>query len=320
MRATPRIVVALAAAAALGGFVRTTDRETKACLYWPTREVAFTVNPDRPFASPTCAGDGALEAVREAFAAWPAATVAGASGPCTDLRLRDGGVTTASATGYDRGGANENLVVFRRGWCTDTVEATDPCWDDDACANAYGCFQDDADTNRRTIAVTTVTYDVDSGKILDADIELADWDGQGSELRTPPSNGWYFTCGDDVPQCSRYGEDRCTFIDLRNTLTHEAGHFVGLAHVADTTANRAVTMYPNTGPGDVAKRDLSADDVAGVCAIYPAGDRTPTCVASEDGGCGTPARDARGAIGDGLLLAGAVGTLAAARRRRARAA
>jgi hypothetical protein len=294
-------LVALAACAA--GFVRTTDRETSACLYWPGREITFAVNPSRPASSPSCAGDGALEAARAAFAAWPGATRAGASAPCTDLNLADGGLTDRSAAGYARGGENENLVVFRQGWCSDRVRADDPCWDDGSCGDAFGCFPDDTDGDRHIIAVTTVTYDSGSGRILDADIEVADWDGQGSALSTPATNGWYFSCGDDVPQCTSYGDDRCSFIDLRNTLTHEVGHLIGLAHVARTSANHAVTMYPDTGPLDVQKRDLSPDDVAGVCAIYPADAPTPTCVRDrDDEGCG--GQTAGGAPPGGVLGVG----------------
>jgi hypothetical protein len=304
-------LVVLAACAA--GFVRTTDRETSACLYWPRRDVTFTVNPNRAASSPSCAGDGALEAVRAAFAAWPDATRAGASTPCTDLNLADGGLTSRSAAGYVRGGPNENLLVFRKGWCSDRVAADDPCWDDGACGDAFGCFPDDSDGDRHIIAVTTVTYDSGSGRILDADIEVADWDGETTSpggqplpLSTPATNGWYFSCGDDVPQCTSYGDDKCSFIDLRNTLTHEVGHLVGLAHVARTSANHSVTMYPDTGPLDVQKRDLSPDDVAGVCAIYPASEPSPTCVQDRgDEGCGgQTAGGARpaGALGLGLAL------------------
>jgi hypothetical protein len=299
--------VALVALAAFAiGFVRTTDRETSACLYWPEREVTWTVNANRPASSASCAGACALEAVREAFAAWPDATPAGASGSCTDLRLTDGGLSDRSAAGYVRGGENENLVVFRQGWCSDHVSPGDPCWDDGACADAYGCFPDDNEGDQNIIAVTTVTYDSGSGRILDADIEVADWDGLGSALSTPATNGWYFSCGDDVPQCRSYGDDGCSFIDLRNTLTHEVGHFVGLAHVARTAANHAVTMYPDTGPLDVQKRDLSADDVAGVCAIYPVEEPSPTCGRDRGAeGCGgqTAGRaQPGGALGVALAL------------------
>ena len=67
---------------------------------------------------------------------------------------------------------------------------------------------------------------------------------------------------------------------LQNTVTHEAGHFLGLAHPCEAdpgtaTANgvpvcsghpemASVTMFPSASPGEISKRTLAADDVVGV--------------------------------------------------------
>src|ERR1019366_8185381 len=53
-----------------------------------------------------------------------------------------------------------------------------------------------------------------------------------------------------------------TEYDLGSILTHEAGHFLGLAHTADTSA----VMYASYSPGATV---LTPDDVAGICSIYP---------------------------------------------------
>lgn len=66
--------------------------------------------------------------------------------------------------------------------------------------------------------------------------------------------------------------------DLRNVITHEAGHFLGLAHSDDPSS----TMWCNAAKGEVQKRSLADDDLRGICAIYgpdvvpgpPASDRT----------------------------------------------
>jgi MYXO-CTERM domain-containing protein len=148
------------------------------------------------------------------------------------------------------------------------------------------------------------------------------WDGsgEGDAITDPPQRGWYFTCDepragepDALPRCARYGQPGCFFADLQNTLTHEVGHLLGLRHVCDaggggTDADLppcdtpdagypAITMYPLTAPGDVEKRTLHADDVAGVCAVYPASDA--------GGGCGCGAGGAPGAIA-ALLAAAAL--------------
>lgn len=55
--------------------------------------------------------------------------------------------------------------------------------------------------------------------------------------------------------------------DLPSILTHEAGHFLGLAHSTDTSA----VMYAFYHPGSTVPQP---DDVAGICAIYaPNGSR-----------------------------------------------
>ncbi|MGH7269755.1 MAG: matrixin family metalloprotease, partial [Polyangiaceae bacterium] len=172
-----------------------------------------------------------------------------------------------------------------------------------------------------TLGLTTVTFDRDTGEIYDADTEIN---------ATKP-----LAVSDPVPSDG---------YDLRSIMTHEAGHFLGLAHTYDPAA----TMYAQYTPGSISKRVLESDDVAGICSIYPPGgvravaasvaagghvaedacDPTPrhgflsSCSApSVSGGCavGRPGstrstRDSGIACGFGLLLAAS----AAARRRRAR--
>jgi len=125
----------------------------------------------------------------------------------------------------------------------------------------------------------------------------------------PPQHGWYFTCDkqEGWGQCATYGQAGCYYADLQNTLTHEVGHFVGLRHVCNAGGGTdsdldpcgppfaQITMYPLTSPGDVAKRTLDADDVAGVCAIYPS-------TGAAAGGCGCGAGGAPDALAATLVL------------------
>jgi hypothetical protein len=295
-------------------------------LAWPVPLVPWHLNAAWPTAStaPSCRGEAALDAVRQSFAAWEQ--------PCADLQLLYAGNIAEIRVGMV--GSSENLVVFREGWCSSHPQAaTDPCMDDPDvdCGGIYNCFEDSAG-DRSIVALTSVLYDPVTGRIVDADIEVNGWDGTVAPITETPEHGWYFTCnGVTAFQCASYGEESCHYIDLANTVTHEVGHFIGLRHPCgeqDTTRlppcscddhrddpnpppgcprpppelpYSQTTMYPNTDAGDVEKRSLSPDDVAGVCAVY----------ASAGGGCGC---GSGGASGAGALLLGAL----ALRGRRAR--
>jgi Matrixin len=99
-----------------------------------------------------------------------------------------------------------------------------------------------------TLALTTVTYLRDTGEIYDADMEINSTDNQ-------------LTTGDTG-----------VVVDLLSIVTHETGHFLGLAHSPDADA----TMFADY-QGGIMLRDLSDDDIAGICAIYPPGDIPSDC-------------------------------------------
>ena len=90
-------------------------------------------------------------------------------------------------------------------------------------------------------ALTSVTFSVQSGVISDADVEF---------------NDEYFEFTNDP-------EGR-NIVDLRNTMTHEAGHFIGLDHssVEDSP------MYKTAPEGETKKITLEQDDLSALCAIY----------------------------------------------------
>lgn len=86
-------------------------------------------------------------------------------------------------------------------------------------------------------------------------------------------------------------------LDLRGVLTHEIGHLLGLLHPCEhssadapecATAEASTCMYPDyTG---TSQRALGADDIAGVCALYPSSSApcSPSCAAGQtcvDGAC-----------------------------------
>ena len=72
-------------------------------------------------------------------------------------------------------------------------------------------------------------------------------------------------------------------MDLQNTLTHEVGHFFGMAH-SDVLVSTMWWMTDPRNPGEVNKRFLRTDDVTGICTIYPPGSITAACDFTERGG------------------------------------
>ena len=113
-------------------------------------------------------------------------------------------------------------------------------------------------------------------------------------------------------RCTTPGETGCVRIDVQNTVTHEAGHTLGLDHTTDPRA----TMYASAPSGQTSKRILGADDIAGICAIYPRGAQTATCIQDSppSGGCGC----SPGQSGPGSVLATLAVLLQIARRSRRR--
>lgn len=95
-------------------------------------------------------------------------------------------------------------------------------------------------------AITGVWFTKSTGEIVGADILF---NGTMGPFGLCPDTG----CPDE------------TVVDLRNVLTHEIGHFIGLAH-SDVPES---TMACNAMRADVDKRTLADDDRAGLCAAYP---------------------------------------------------
>lgn len=121
------------------------------------------------------------------------------------------------------------------------------------------------------IAVTTVWFDTGSGEIVDADMLLNE------------DFGPYLDCPDSG--CPTQGT---VPTDLESIVTHEAGHFFGIAHSEVIDA----TMWFDYTPGSVDKRDLHIDDVTAICSIYPPNSLPESCSFEPRGGldleCETP--------------------------------
>jgi MYXO-CTERM domain-containing protein len=300
-------------------FVRSTTSTpgTGKPLFWKNPQVTFNVNPSHFNSIPGCTTSAdAMALVRASIPTWNLVKHPGESAACTTFNFVDGGDSASTSLGFDQtaGAHNENLVIFRGGNCSTIADTlcTSPPLDSSgqpdlgACVAKYNCWEHDTTIGGGgTIALTTVTFDPNTGEIFDADMELQDWNGKANA-----PTGWYFTCpGPGAPTCAGspsnpllYGESNCIFMDIGNTVTHEAGHMLGLDHVcvaeaADAThacPDPSATMAPTAGAGDTDKRTLTADDINGVCSIYPAKDT---------GGCGCGTASASGLALLGLFLA-----------------
>ena len=296
---------ALLAAPAAHAFKRTTAGTGGPCLFWSTRGHTYMLDAR---GTPDVPGNTAFVAVRRSFQAW-----AGIS--CSNLIFPDLGLSQDPAdrrVGYVSGAYNRNLVLWRTASCALAAPPNDPCLTGGGCGNKYDCW----DKGDRVIAVTTTTFNRTTGQIYDADIELngaAHEDGSGAFVFT----------ANDGPSCSVPGQTGCVRYDIQNTVTHEAGHSIGLDH----SLKESATMYAFAPEGDVAKRSLDSDDTDAICAIYPKDKQTATCLgdpitltqtgSGEAGGCGCSSRG-NGAPAE-LLLA-ALGLLWLRRRRRTRTA
>lgn len=95
------------------------------------------------------------------------------------------------------------------------------------------------------VAVSTVKWFETTGEIYDTDIRF---------------NGVQYTWS----TTSKPAPEKQ---DILNTAVHEIGHLLGLDHT-DPSLTQA-TMHANTHSGETLKRDLTSDDEAGICAIYP---------------------------------------------------
>jgi hypothetical protein len=112
-------------------------------------------------------------------------------------------------------------------------------------------FRDDTWTYAETVlGLTKVQYLPSTGEISGADMEI-------NMVHMPP-----FRTEDPV------GDGEYDFLSV---VTHEAGHFLGIAH-SDT---KSATMYAFLSRGQAFTRRLAADDIEAVCEVYrPNGDRS----------------------------------------------
>jgi hypothetical protein len=229
-------IVALAAVSTFAGQARaycratTCDDEGSLCnpqqstdcgdaLRWRSRCVGFSVQED---ASAQVTRTQARGIVRQAFEAWEQAACPGGGNP--SIFSENLGYVPCERAEYNEAAGNANVVVFR-----------DHFW-----PHPEGTHN---------IALTTVTFDTNTGEIFDADIEV---NTEGYDLTVT---------------------DVTLDYDLLAVMTHEVGHFLGLAHSEDLDAS----MFAIYTQGSIDARSLSPDDVAAICAAYPPKEPVESC-------------------------------------------
>jgi uncharacterized protein (TIGR03382 family) len=228
------------------------------CLFWTVPKVTwYQSSAGNPATKPA---GSEFVAVRRSFESWQAIF-----SQCGNLAFEDGGMVDDRTVGYDLNGTNRNVVLFRTRRCTAVVPAGDPCKDDESCGNLYDCWDDIPDKEGRTragtIAITLTTYDAKSGIIYDSDIELN-------------SAYFYFTTSDGPLVCTGTVTTNCVSTDVRNTMTHEIGHLVGLDHSSSPSS----TMYPQAPTADLDKRTIDSGSRDFVCTTYPQGMESQACI------------------------------------------
>jgi hypothetical protein len=208
---------------------------------------------------------------------------------CSGLSIDIQAVSQATAdVGFD----GKNMIVFYQdSWSKHPLPA------DPAQVVAYA---------PNAFAVTTIYKSKTTGEIVDADMEINAVRFLWADLVTHPDLGPLGAA------------------DFQNTLTHELGHVIGLAHpcysqndgptrLTDNNGNPELdckdpavpasvsesTMFPAVATSDTLRRTLAADDQQAVCDIYPS--TSTRCGPSQSDGCSLVGRAQNRPQGRALL-------------------
>jgi hypothetical protein len=344
------LVVALVTVAVGGrahGYVRTLNTNTLVPVYWKETCVPVTIYLNGFVTPPTNAAnagmslDAIVKSVTAAAHTWSADAVIARATELGVSSCQGGGPfleivpTLAPEATKPPLAANDgrNSIIFRTDmWSKSGAPA--------------GMDYDSAG-----LAVTTVTSEPD-GHIVDVDVEINAVTSSGFKwINLDP--------GVVVPGSGNGDEHMAQLYDLQNALTHEFGHFIGLAHTCFSPASPGenidghglprprddqgnlipdcpsasepnVEVPPKVSDSvmffaannflDTSKRVLSDDDVNAVCTIYAPSNFHEACPLDQAApGCSVAPRSRARARGVGAAFAAALLVVAARRRARRRA-
>lgn len=193
--------------------------EQGAPLFWPSTCLSFAVQRAGSKTSEIDyeTADAIIEA---AFVKWNTVDCGGAQ---PSFRFVNKGAVDCRKAEYNQEAGNANIFMFR-----------DDDWP----------YENQIDT----LALTTVTYNVETAEIYDSDVEVNTAQALFTTTDVPPEKG----------------------ADLDAVITHEIGHFLGLAH---SEVNAATMRGIGYQLGTTGLRTLADDDIQGVCEIYPPGEK-----------------------------------------------
>ncbi len=192
-------------------------------IYWESGCVPYAVQRDGSEDEGITAAQVA-QLLDEGFAAWSGARCAGGGSPALATARQGLIACDAAEFNCEAGDQNSNLVVFRDQFIT----------------GEFGL-------RPSVIALTTVTANLVTGQIFDADIELNSRDED-------------FSLG---------ASGRAGRRDLRGVINHELGHLLGLSH-----SNVQGALMRASYEGTV---DPAADDAEAMCLSFEPGAGDPEC-------------------------------------------
>lgn len=186
-------------------------------LFWASGCIPYSVQKDGS-ASSEIDADAARDVIQDAFDNWAAADCGGET---PSVRAVHVGEVACDQAEYNEHGPNANVFVFRE--------------DDWPYVNIP-----------HAIALTTISYNVESAEIYDVDVEFNSVHNR-------------FTITDEPLEIAA---------DFSSVVTHEVGHVLGLSHSEVNTAVMRATGYSG---GTTELRVLTQDDIDGVCEAFPPG-------------------------------------------------